>query len=735
VDYGAVADNGVTDNTAAFRAAVAAVNVKIGGFTGNATRIRGIVYVPGAKLPYVTSEPIRIWQSNIAIQGDPSSSQIENRGRGPVIEYGIPPQELNGAGAVTSQIDASYRPDMFGKLDSSITAVPNARWGYRLKKDSAILFQHCPYTHGKPSTTGYGLDGWGETNTLTIEVGLEYVDSGPFPAGFTGGIFKIGGSLTGNGLSETILYLEKGGGLGQWTLFITGADGTTGNASFYTNSMSGVIRMAICLDLRTSRTIYAFTGNSGGPLNQVTVNTSGTFFTTPGGITFRRNEHEPMLIGVTPIATDGRAPAQTPDYQSTMDWTLWGLAFSTSLRYANNGTGQAQTRVIAGTINDNYRYGLSDSTDTNIVAMLYPLDDPSDPNTGRQVSAFSRVVGFNRFEGYFTTGAMYNSTPPSGGGAFSNLILTGNGNRSPVISLGAFIDLDIVNCRISNGLVGIAMLRLIAAYTLRVRDCRISGCTEASVYGTWGVLQLDNIYIENVGRTPIQSYASNLTANRLFFAHMSLNTDAIVKIYGGTYGGIHAYSDLLIDAEGAACQSCVFYVERFSTGVTFVTDLRVKTVYLGTAADKVPIFDAHGYGDSSDNQIYIEASGLQPNGPAYGCVIRVDGPNVAGRIEAPRPDTGVDVISTGVAGAPVSVSVLHTVMQGPPRANPHVPGGTIIEPSRPIKGVPSRWVVVTAGTYGTTTEPEWVGLERLAFSPSDNYGFVTNYGYCSATRS
>ena len=731
LDYGAVADNGVTDNAAAFRAAIAAVVVKLGV---NPMRLRGIIYVPGATNPYVIQSPIRLWQSEIWIVGDERASRIDNRGGGPVVEYGIPPAEI-GAGPAVS-IDASYRPDLYGKLDANYVPAAAQKFGLRLKKDSSVIFQHCPFSHGKVAADNFGLDGWGDTNTLTIEIALEHGDGGVFPVGFIGGFFRIGYSLGGYGLNPGTMRLEKGGSQNQFTLFLSGADGTEGAINWYTGSDAGLQGFSICLDLRTSRTAYVFKRGAGGSAGtQIAITTSGTFFSTPGGTTLHRNEQEPMLLGVTSNTSDGRVPVQSAGYQSEMDWILYGLAFSSNLRYQNTGIGSTQTRTVAGTINDNYRFGFGDNTDNKMIGSLYPVDDPSDPLTGRRVTAFSWAVGFGKFEGYFCQGGMYTRTPPTARGGLHGLILVGVGSRNAVVTLGAFINTTIEKCQLHGGLAGISHLKILASYILYVRDVHFSGCSENSIFVSWCLLDARDLHIENVGRCPISSYASNVTVDNALFAFMSTNTRSIVRVHAGTYGGIHKYTNLLIDAEGSTCADNVFKIERFPWGVVFVTDVQINMVYLGTAAQGVPIIDCQGYNVDHDCTIDLKVHGLQPNGTAYGCVVRVDGPSVTGKVQAPRPDTELDVIHTGQYGSDCNVTVVHDVGRRPPFYGKFVAGGSRFDITCPRAGAPTSWLCIQTGEYGTANEPLFAGIDPASSAPGDAFAMVTHHGYCQATGS
>src|SRR5206468_2593612 len=66
--------------------------------------------------------------------------------------------------------DASYRPDLFGKLDRSAAPRPGRRFGLRTGGDLFAMSQGSPLTHGGMSRANRGSpDYWRETEFLTVE--------------------------------------------------------------------------------------------------------------------------------------------------------------------------------------------------------------------------------------------------------------------------------------------------------------------------------------------------------------------------------------------------------------------------------------------------------------------------------------------------------------------------------------------------------------------------------------
>ena len=81
------------------------------------------------------------------------------------------------------QIDATYRPDLFGKLDASAVPSPGQKWGIRTNGNSFVQFQASPLSAGAASAAGgFNSDYWTETSKLTVEFCIEPPDGQQFPA-------------------------------------------------------------------------------------------------------------------------------------------------------------------------------------------------------------------------------------------------------------------------------------------------------------------------------------------------------------------------------------------------------------------------------------------------------------------------------------------------------------------------------------------------------------------------
>ncbi len=172
-DFGAKADNGVTDNSVPFQAAIDHAATMMQGITFSSA----IVYIPGAPASYCVYHPVFLDQSNIEIRGDGNSTVIQMLGtKHPVFIAGIAriaTTVVNGV-SVPLTIGSSNRPDCFGKLDASVAPAPSTLWGIRTNSNSFVQFQGTPLHAGVGCAEGQIYsDNWGETTKLTVEFCLE----------------------------------------------------------------------------------------------------------------------------------------------------------------------------------------------------------------------------------------------------------------------------------------------------------------------------------------------------------------------------------------------------------------------------------------------------------------------------------------------------------------------------------------------------------------------------------
>ena len=576
-DYGAIADNGTTDCSIAFEAAYTALSAYLNANNG----LRGEIYWPGATQPYTISRPMMITDPYVWIVGDGPSSRIENRTGGPCVLFGIRETETI-AGPATLALDSSYRPDIFGKLDTSVATGTGQRWGLRTKNDATVIFSHCPLDLGVPDAENFSLDGWGTISKLTIEFAVEPGTGSTWPGGGSGGFWMLGGYDD----TKSICSLIRGGGTNQFDLQITDSAGLNGFATIQNVSGSGTQKLCWQIDLSGSTpTCIGFADGV-----QTSVNLTGALWSASGARTFWTNDYSPFIIGANTSVSDNRAPSNVVAGSTGMDCNIYGLQFYKGTPYANDGVGQAQRRSDSGTLNDNYRFGQGGKTDNLILFQLYRTDSPITDPTKRRVTAYSGTSG-GFILGWMMQCGMYSTQGGIIGNGLQDLQLVGRGNKfQSVVEVGAVLDLVIKRCVISNGTYAIANLNILANYSNAIEDCDLSG-SQGCVYLAWTDTRIKNCKFSNMGRCAVRAWASNSYLDDCRGAQFNSNADYCYKVHQGAYGSITEIRRYLVDAEGGSCNIATLGFEHFPDQPTSVV---VDGIYIGSTADGKSIIELLG---------------------------------------------------------------------------------------------------------------------------------------------
>lgn len=183
-DYGANTAYGF-DNAPVFQAAVDALAARlaVAHAANPAIRVVGTVFVAQAINYYYFNGPVWVDSPYIEIRGEGEGTVLSMHGTicHPIFIFGLRRQVPAGPGVPKLLVpDASYRPDLFGKLDSLAASSPGQRWGFRSNGDSLIQSQASPISSGGTGRFGTA-DNWVETNTLTIELAVEGPTTGAMP--------------------------------------------------------------------------------------------------------------------------------------------------------------------------------------------------------------------------------------------------------------------------------------------------------------------------------------------------------------------------------------------------------------------------------------------------------------------------------------------------------------------------------------------------------------------------
>ena len=644
-DFGAVADfgqNGVgADNYAAIMAAQEYIIAQ--GLNSYVNRRRAWIYFPGARYPYRTSRTIPLLAPWIGIKGDgPGASELVCQ-EGPVVRVGLRETET-GLSNSTVALTAEHRPTRVGVMDGTLTG-----HGHRTMGNATIIFGCCPLTLGPKANDGFGRTAWGTTSQFTVEVALARPDGGVWPSGQTFGIWQFGCYPIGTSVGgmPVIFTLKKGTGENQFDLSLTDSGENTGNISVSLPGATGVMRIGFQVDL-TAKTAQVFFNGT-----QRTAGISGAAFGVGGTGVLFANEIAPFIIGVDTNTATGTVPVFSQTV-SIPDFIVYGLSVSTAKRYYNDGVGQPQRRLDARTVNDDTRFGVSGYLDLSLVFCL--VGDDANGLTGAAATATREVRAYARDTGSFYQGLFINRDcfilqGGVHGQAIRSMTLTGNVN-SPIVAICATLNFEVRDVSFKTGTVGVYTFPMLANYTNKYKDCFFVNTTEGAFYMFSSLSVLENIAIENAGRCAIRSYMSNVYAKLVEVAHYSTNTDRLIATHGGYYGGTHKYDQVFADFEGGICKRSPFYFEQYPNLETEVT---VDTVYLGTAAQNLPLFELRSNPDGSRIS-RLTARGINLAGVPYSYPAKVWGPKWTGSIQL-SADNGAGVQYMPPDGASTSLTV------------------------------------------------------------------------------
>lgn len=635
---------------------------------------------------------------------------LQQNGSNLVLYDTNPTDNAFSAGA---RVENVHRPDLFGKLDTSFVSAVGTKYGLRLNGDGTVFFQASPLSLGRLLPDNYTLDNWGSTSKLTLEFCVE----APNGKAFVGGGVVFSMEVYSNPMP---MALTISGNPNAFDFWFKTADGVNHSVQFGAgSSATGPMKMVVQLDLG-ARTIQAFANGV-----QVSVTPSDTFFTGGSPTTLARNEYATLLFGNA--YSDTRPMTSTGSWAS-YDLRLYGFAISARLRYKNAGVGLAQQRIDGGVLNDAYRYGAGDFTDTNLIGYLPMTDQPS---TNRMVSA--KVLGNSNGYGYFVQNAMFSQLGGLLDNGLTDLHLVGPGFGSVVV-IGNALDLTIERCTIENGTHAIGTLNLVANYVLQLHDCSLSA-SDAGYYGAWQISEVSNLRFQTCGRVPIRLWASDVTINGVFTTNFgSFYTESVVKMHAGLYGGSYRLENFTVDFEGDSLAVAPIYLEQHPN-TAIVTSCIVKNFYVGTIGNAVAYVQVKTGPFDGTHYVQLDVDNFQCSGTTNGVILDIDGPAVTGEVKNVFFAGQPPINHRQTYGTGCNVVIRETTRKAPPRSSAWYPGAHILEVRSPADGQFAEWRCLASGTYGTSTPPQWVGINPLFITTSSLASYVLSHAYINARLS
>jgi hypothetical protein len=700
-DYGAKCDNGITDNSIAFQAAVDSLKASLSGLP-----YKGVVYIPSGTGSYAISKSIWVDASNIEIQADSWGSTVAMIGsKQPAFIFGI--SRVQGG----LSPDATNRPDLFGKLDSSAVTALGQMWGLRTNGNSFVQFHATPLSAG----AGTGLynfwsDAWSQTPVLTVEFCIEPPDQQSF---------SVNANILGCGSYPQISpFTVSGDGNNPNTLAVmfrtsdiaSDFENTVRRFDFSTAGATAPYKVAIQFDL-TNAVCSAFVNGL-----QVTftrednlANSGPIPFTPNAGLTFVTNDCYPFMIGTQGLLGTYGVP-------TGVDLRVYGLRLSKTLRYQNNGAGQKQIRADSPQtpLNDSWAYFGNDSS---TICWLQGYDNPATAGRNVTVSHGQAVYPGN------SVGLLMHSVPElvyCANNAIRNISLTLGGAHGQTICVGAVYEFTIKNVKSVGGFHGVGCFNMGTDYNVYIDHCTLDG-TDAGYYGAFQIMKGHDLYFLTSGRATMRYVGSAATMDNIFVSGPTPVAECIFKATSSDTGGVFTIRNMEVDFEGYTLSRAAIYCEAHPFAPA--TSLTLSDIFLGTVGASTPLIMLKDVGVEGPafSPAWLSVDNLQAYTDTYLAVLDVDGPLWHGEIRGVALK-GPPINHRQKWGMYTNIIIRDTKFSGPPNQYGWYNGTHVLEVRSPVDGQPTEYRCVRSGIYGTSNPPHWCGLNPLPITANGLFG-------------
>ncbi len=643
-EFGARAD-GKTDSAPAFQLAVDTLAARMTKLLPPHSNAIGLVLVPAATDVYRFARPVWVDHPLIEIRGEGSGSRIEVFAGDdhPLFIFGlrrVSTVPLKGK-QVSLVADGHYRVDLFGRLDASAVPAPRTRWGFRTRGETLIQAQAGPLSDGPRHSRGdYTTDHWTETPALTIEAAIE-VAGETLPKGLP--LFGMG-VASNNRPSPFLLYTGEEAGE-VWVQFATQAEPfgpiAARKFTFRVPPAKGVRRLTVQLDLKAAK-VSAY-------VDGVQVATSillGPEFRP--GLHFAENDYFPLLIA----DHGGDRPALGS--ANGVDWVLYGLLLSRTVRYADDAPGRLQRRIDrpGAKLDDRYRYFTAPDDDPGHIGHLAFTDDPA--TSGRYLTIQGGPASMN----HKAMAILQHSLSNGQGGIIDNAIrdihLVGGHLYGQNIAVGQVLELKITGVRSSGAYHAVGSINHGANYMVKLEDCNLSG-NDAGYYALDQMLWARNVVFGTAGRATMRFVGSVVRMENTMVSFYAPGNQSTIKIHAGDYGGNYSFDHLIVDYEGSTYAHTAIYCE--SHPYAPATSLRLTDVLLGTVGETIPVLTLRDILPHNASA-YLSVDNLQSFTKKVGAVIDVDSPLWRGDVRGLAVGEGERIHYRGKPGT-VSRIVIH----------------------------------------------------------------------------
>jgi hypothetical protein len=605
---------------------------------------------------------------------------------------------------------ASYRPDCFGKVDTSLASAPGQRLGFRSQGESFIQAWGTQFSHGGGSALFPGFnDCWEGVQTFCLEFFVE---------GFAAGGLL---SLVGN---ATTLFGINDNTESAYPFWVFIAGDTPSQIFFYYATQSvpngpasnhqlniaqavagGPQRVTFQLDIRSGQ------GTLTGWVNGIQAGT----VSVPSGVSLFENLDHPFLIGNG--GSDGVWQGPFTDF------ALYGLSISKTLRYKVSTNGSVQTRASDNapysSITDQYRYGnnFTDVGDggvtTGIVGYFRFTENPA---------TLDMMMGITGGNGISTPAFLSHPLQHTGGLLYqglSNMHLNTFHPYSAPVMFGQVLHIGFENLFCEGGLWGITSGNAGSTYTVHVNNCLLSG-GDAAIFGLFVIFSISDTNINSAGKhTMLLSECDVYMSGFMFIAGATANCKTSVMRYlgGGSGGGDLVIRNIIQDVENPPFPSLAgIMIDRNAAGSQVIlSDIScgdiafVPTIILNEAAPDASL--------SYTTPNYIKIDRVSSSQQYQPCFVQVNGLGWTGTIDDLNFGQTQVLQCLNTFGVGTSVKITSLDYVAPPHGGTWYQGTTTLKVPAPADGLPTEWPEVKTGTMGSRSPAGWKGINAYQSTP------------------
>ena len=467
----------------------------------------------------------------------------------PVLIFGL--REIDG----TNQITSIYRPDSYGKLDTSLTGAPGGRAGFRTHGDTHGITQHHSLALGSyPPQPGLQWSYYGKETALTIETALTF--DGGFPANAS--LFGMGNSAAG----DAAPWILGTTGDGRFGFLFRLSDNSQRYCYFTPPAISptDVVRLRLWIDFNTG-TIGAAVNGTDMPLTWAWAPVDFTglrFWSNTGQRVFTLGADESKFI---------------PDF------TVWALRIS-------NAAIKVEPTL------DVYRYWNDNTNYTTIAYMIG--DDPP----GRDLTVWYGSAGNGNRLGSIILMPRTPTGGIEGGGAWDMTIESGSPG---IMIVQVLVPFTIENVIAHNSVVGIASLPTFGpSYSIRMNDITVGGSDVAMALNSCEILA-DGILCEGGGITTLRFFGGSYLLYNVFMARFSDYAETAMEFFPETWGSEILIDQLAIDSEYNSFSDTVIRIRQSPYVGSQVVDIRRLSI---SQTGVVPIVQLLGHTPIPNNSVW-----------------------------------------------------------------------------------------------------------------------------------